>query len=78
MESEANRPGHTNDLSQRPMNADAPETAQPKADRSYSAYFSGGNLSFDPLKELNLPASYDEVVTRFRKLQGERAVEVLN
>ncbi len=31
-----------------------------------------------PIKDLNLPTSYDEVVTRFRKLQGERAVEVFN
>ncbi|HEY0979022.1 MAG TPA: hypothetical protein VGE21_16245 [Flavobacteriales bacterium] len=52
--------------------------SEEKAERSYSGYYSGGNLSFDPLKELNLPSSYAEVVTRFRKLQGERAVEVLN
>lgn len=60
------------------MKADAPETAKQHAERSYSAYFSGANLSFDPLKELNLPASYEEVLVRFRKLQGERAMEVLN
>lgn len=47
-------------------------------DRSYAGYFSGGDLTFDPMKDLNLPGSYDEVLTRFRKLQGERAVEVLN
>jgi hypothetical protein len=46
--------------------------------RCYSTYNSGGQLEFDPLKELNLPANYDEVVNRFKRLQGERAVEILN
>jgi hypothetical protein len=46
--------------------------------RSYAGYFSGGDLTFDPMKDLNLPGSYDEVLVRFRKLQGERAVEVMN
>lgn len=49
-----------------------------RAERSYSGYNSVGSLSFDPLKELNLPASYDEVVERFKRLQGERPDEVLN
>lgn len=49
-----------------------------RTERSYSVYNNGGALSFDPLKELNLPSSYDEVVERFRRLQGERADEVLN
>ncbi|HMU14858.1 MAG: hypothetical protein JST41_04150 [Bacteroidetes bacterium] len=44
---------------------------------SYSGYSNEG-LGFCPIKDLNLPTSYDEVVTRFRKLQGERAVEVFN
>lgn len=44
----------------------------------YGEYNNGGGLEFDPLKDLNLPASYDEVVARFNRLQGERAVEVLN
>jgi hypothetical protein len=46
--------------------------------RSYAGYFSGGEPAFDPMKDLNLPGSYDEVLARFEKLQGERAVEVLN
>lgn len=46
--------------------------------RTYAGYFSGGDLTFDPMKDLNLPGSYDEVLVRFRKLQGERAVEVMN
>ena len=49
-----------------------------RTERSYSGYNSVGSLSFDPLKELNLPASYDEVVERFKRLQGERPDEVLN
>ncbi|MBL7981431.1 MAG: hypothetical protein JNL52_06425 [Flavobacteriales bacterium] len=35
-------------------------------------------LGFNPTKDLNLPGSYDEVVKRFNRLQGDRAVEVLN
>ncbi len=35
-------------------------------------------LGFDPMKELNLPGSYEEVVIRFKRLQGDRAQEVLN
>ena len=35
-------------------------------------------LGFDPTKDLNLPGSYDEVVKRFNRLQGDRALEVLN
>lgn len=46
--------------------------------RSYAAICAGMELAFDPMKDLNLPASYDEVLTRFRRLQGVRAQEVLN
>ncbi len=53
-------------------------TAPVEEPRSYAGYFSGGELTFDPMKDLNLPGSYDEVLARFEKLQGERAVEVLN
>jgi hypothetical protein len=35
-------------------------------------------LGFNPTKDLNLPSSYDEVVKRFNRLQGDRAMEVLN
>jgi len=50
----------------------------PEEQRSYAGYFSGSDLTFDPTKDLNLPANYDEVMARFEKLQGERAVEVMN
>ena len=53
-------------------------TALNEEQRSYAGYFSGGDLTFDPMKDLNLPGSYEEVLSRFEKLQGERAVEVVN
>lgn len=54
------------------------ENTEEQGGRSYGTYSSGAKLGFDPLKELNLPADYEEVVSRFRKLQGDRAMEVLN
>jgi len=54
------------------------ETAEAKAARCYSEYSASGTVEFCPFKDLNLPTSYDEVVNRFSKLQGERAIEVLN
>lgn len=47
-----------------------------EAERSYSGH--GEKLGFDPMKDLNLPANYDEVVSRFKRLQGTRAMEALN
>lgn len=47
-------------------------------ERSYTNITVEKELGFDPLKDLNLPGSYEEVVTRFSKLQCERAQEVLN
>ena len=35
-------------------------------------------FAFCPLKDLNLPAAYDEVLARFKRLQVEQAVESLN
>jgi hypothetical protein len=46
-------------------------------ERSYAEY-SNKELAFDPLKDLNLPGSYDEVLSRFNRLQGDREPEVLN
>lgn len=65
---EAQRPGR--DSKEQPSGS-GPE-------RSYAAICAGKDLAFDPMKDLNLPASYEEVVTRFRRLQGIRAAEVLN
>ena len=54
------------------------KTAGSTTKRCYRSYNSGGDLEFCPLKDLNLPESYEEVLARFEKLQGERAMEVLN
>lgn len=43
-----------------------------------NTYQQEAKFAFCPLKDLNLPASYDEVLERFKRLQGERAVESLN
>ena len=51
---------------------------EPDTDRSYTADSGAAHLNFDPLKDLNLPSSYEEVLSRFRQLQGERAWEALN
>lgn len=49
-----------------------------RTERTYADYKEEGQLSFDPMAELNLPSSYDEVVSRFSRLQGNGAMEVLN
>ncbi|MBL7952320.1 MAG: hypothetical protein JNM62_11445 [Flavobacteriales bacterium] len=48
-----------------------------QTERSYAEY-SAKDLAFDPMKDLNLPGSYDEVLARFNRLQGDREPEVLN
>ena len=60
------------------MNED--ETAQQvsRTDGTHAGYTKNENLAFDPMKELNLPGSYDEVLERFKRLQGTRAMESLN
>lgn len=60
------------------MNTESQDPTEQKVDRCYSTYNSGGQLEFDPLKDLNLPANYEEVVSRFQRLQRERALEVMN
>lgn len=40
--------------------------------------YSAKDLSFDPMQELNLPKSYEEVVSRFKKLQNGRNDESMN
>ncbi|MCB9184486.1 MAG: hypothetical protein H6591_11270 [Flavobacteriales bacterium] len=56
----------------------APNEAEQQASNSAEGYQAGENHGFCPQKELNLPASYDEVVARFKRLQGTRAMESLN
>lgn len=60
------------------MSMESTEQHEQQVTRCYSTYNSGGQLEFDPLKDLNLPANYAEVVERFQRLQRERAIEVLN
>lgn len=43
-----------------------------------AGYASDERFAFCPQKELNLPASYDEVIERFKRLQAGRAMESLN
>ena len=52
--------------------------AEHREERGYHAYAGQVELQFCPLKDLNLPASYTEVVSRFKRLQGDRDAEVLN
>jgi hypothetical protein len=54
------------------------EASQRPTERGYASYNDGSKLSFDPMKDLNLPANYDEVMARFKRLQGDRAMEALN
>lgn len=54
------------------------KTKSTEKERAHSTYAGGGHLSFDPLKDLNLPSSYEEVLKRFKQLQGDRDVSVMN
>jgi len=56
--------------------AEAKEHAE-VVERSYAEYHTK-ELAFDPMKDLNLPASYEEVLARFKRLQGDKAMESLN
>ncbi|MBK7287091.1 MAG: hypothetical protein IPI95_08270 [Flavobacteriales bacterium] len=38
---------------------------EPDTDRSYTADSGAAHLNFDPLKDLNLPSSYEEVLSAF-------------
>ncbi len=60
---------------QRTEETAADQTEQ--TERSYAEY-SAKDIAFDPMKDLNLPSSYDEVLARFNRLQGDREPEALN
>ena len=49
-----------------------------KQDAGGYAAYTAPDLGFDPTEDLNLPASYEEVIKRFNRLQGDRAMEALN
>ncbi len=48
------------------------------AERTYAAYREEEHLVFDPLQDLNLPASYEEVQRRYKRLRTEREAPSLN
>lgn len=52
------------------------ETTEPTAQAAVAP--PAQRFDFCPHKDLNLPTSYDEVVKRFKRLQGDRAWEVMN
>ena len=54
------------------------DQAEQEQERDHGYAKTNTGLEFDPTKDLNLPGSYDEVVSRFKKLQGTRSVETLN
>ncbi len=57
----------------------AAETATEQlTERSYADYHGCAELDFDPLKDLNLPASYEEVMVRYKRLRPEKIDPALN
>lgn len=62
----------------KPILDPAEETAQPEEKQGYAAISLENKLAFDPTKDLNLPANYEEVNARFRRLQPPRSQENLN
>lgn len=54
------------------------DSVEQARERTYGCAKTNAGLEFDPTKDLNLPGSYDEVVSRFKKLQGSRSMESLN
>lgn len=66
-----------------PMKQEQPATegeivSNEPIERTYHAHPGGHELAFDPLKDLNLPGSYQEVMERLGKLGGDRSAETLN
>lgn len=47
-------------------------------ERSYAEYQAVEHLSFDPLTALNLPATYEEVVRRYKRLRSQDQGPSLN
>jgi hypothetical protein len=61
-----------------PVISDNTDGPTEQAERSYAEYMAEKELAFDPLKDLNLPGSYKEVLDRFDKLQVDRSPGSLN
>ncbi len=54
------------------------EESEQREQRCYTAYAKQESIDFCPLTDLNFPASYEQVIERFKRLQGEQAMEVMN
>lgn len=54
------------------------EGSTEQAERSYAEYTVVKELAFDPMKDLNLPGSYKEVLDRLERLQVDRTPGALN
>ncbi len=61
-----------------PAISDKDQGSTEVSERSYAEYRADKELGFDPLKDLNLPGSYQEVLDRFDKLQVDRSPGSLN
>lgn len=57
---------------------DPKTTEDTLAERTYADYSTDEHLNFDPLKDLNLPSSYEEVQARYKQLRAERNEALLN
>jgi hypothetical protein len=64
--------------STQPAGEGNPTEQDAKGAEQAAGYSSDERFTFCPQKELNLPASYDEVLSRFKRLQAGRAMESLN
>lgn len=69
--------GNMNEPAENPAEGEhaSGESTSPAMDAGYAA---NTELGFDPLKELNLPSSYEEVRQRFHRLQGGKVTDLLN
>lgn len=67
-----------NPVNAQPSGEDKPTEASNEQAEQKPGYQADGKFAFDPMKELNLPANYDEVLARFKRLQGSKAMESLN
>lgn len=60
------------------MELTEPTETETKTGRTYAEYPGSAHLNFDPLKDLNLPANYEEVRLRYERLRPDQAMETLN
>ncbi len=68
----------TNGNDIQPAGEDSTNEGEGQSAEAQQGYSPEERFGFCPQKELNLPANYDEVVERFKRLQAGRAMESLN